>query len=318
MASIRENIYNSAMVRDDYLNACLNMNQTSAGISAAQVSQFLQDNNIPLGMRGINQDLSIYDIFVLWHVVAMSVNLSEGNAAHGGPIFLPWHRLYMIRLEEMMQQMLSKPDFGLPYWDWAEDGELPASLQWRADLWNSNYLGEARGAVRSGILGDMRVRLVMSSSSAELISINPRPIERAAGQGIFSLPIKQDEQRVLNQSIYDAPPWNTRAQGHRNDLEGWINGPPQMHNRVHVWIGGDMSPGSSPNDPVFFLNHCNVDRIWENWMGRNGRIYAPRANQGPSGHRINDLMVSLIGGTLTPADVLDPSPWYNFDTALVA
>src|SRR5829696_1697483 len=44
-----------------------------------------------------------------------------------------------------------------------------------------------------------------------------------------------------------------------------------MHNQVHVWIGGDMGPATSPNDPVFYLNHCNVDRIWEAWLVNQGR-----------------------------------------------
>ena len=26
---------------------------------------------------------------------------------------------------------------------------------------------------------------------------------------------------------------------------------------------------SVPNDPVFYLNHCNVDRIWEGWMQKH-------------------------------------------------
>jgi hypothetical protein len=28
--------------------------------------------------------------------------------------------------------------------------------------------------------------------------------------------------------------------------------------RVHVWVGGDMLPGTSPNDPAFFLDPCFV------------------------------------------------------------
>lgn len=27
-----------------------------------------------------------------------------------------------------------------------------------------------------------------------------------------------------------------------------------------------MGPMTSPNDPVFFVHHCNVDRIWYNWQ----------------------------------------------------
>ena len=33
----------------------------------------------------------------------------------------------------------------------------------------------------------------------------------------------------------------------------------EMHNAVHIWVDGDMGPGTSPNDPVFFLHHANVD-----------------------------------------------------------
>src|SRR5262249_13417655 len=36
-------------------------------------------------------------------------------------------------------------------------------------------------------------------------------------------------------------------------LEGWSADPrfraPWLHNAVHVWVGGDMSPSTSPNDP---------------------------------------------------------------------
>ena len=88
---------------------------------------------------------------------------------------------------------------------------------------------------------------------------------------------------------------------------------PQLHNRVHVWIDGDMGPGSSPNDPAFFLNHCNVDRIWEEWMGQRGPVYEPGRNRGPRGHRIDSTMVSIIGDALTPGQVLNPSQWYAYD-----
>ena len=82
--------------------------------------------------------------------------------------------------------------------------------------------------------------------------------------------------------------------------------------------GGDMSPGTSPNDPVFFLNHCNVDRIWQQWMERHGQNYAPGRGQGPQGHRIDSQMFSLIGAVLTPEAVLDPTAWYAYDHQLIA
>jgi tyrosinase len=52
----------------------------------------------------------------------------DRNAAHRGPVFLPWHRFMLILLELQLQRVLSDPDFGLPYWDWAADGELPRAV----------------------------------------------------------------------------------------------------------------------------------------------------------------------------------------------
>ena len=41
---------------------------------------------------------------------------------------------------------------------------------------------------------------------------------------------------------------------------------PNVHNRVHVWVGGSMGPSTSPNDPVFFLNHAKEDELWAVWI----------------------------------------------------
>jgi len=315
MAGIRENILVSTAVRDEFLQGMQALDQPNSGIMASTLFNFLRDNNLPLRMRGIEQELSVYDIFVFWHLLAMSITLSVGNAAHSGPIFLPWHRMYLIRLEEMLQQVLGDPDFGLPYWDWAADGERPRQDQWRTDLWTAAYIGEARGAVRSGPVATMRVRLVQDAQTGDLVSVSPRPIQRAAGlnPGVPDLPTEAQVQTALDQSVYDQAPWGQQVVSHRNVLEGWINGP-SLHNRVHVWIGGDMGPGTSPNDPAFFLNHCNVDRIWEQWMARSGRVYEPGRNRGPAGHRVDSTMVSIIGQALTLENVLDPAQWYAYDS----
>lgn len=319
MAGTRENILVSTQVRDEFVQAMVALDQPNSGIMASTLANYLQTNNLPLRMVGQEQELSIYDIFVFWHVLAMSIPLSVGNAAHSGPIFLPWHRMYMIRLEEMCQQVLGNPDFGLPYWDWAADGELPVQDQWRTDLWSQDYIGEARGRVRSGPIAQMQVRLVQHPQTGDLVSVEPRPIIRASGMdpNLRTLPTENWVDVALDQMEYDRGPWGQSVVSHRNMLEGWIQGP-QLHNRVHVWIGGDMGPGTSPNDPAFFLNHCNVDRIWELWMGRHGQEYAPGRNRGPQGHRIDSSMFAIIGDALTPEQVLDPSAWYAYDHQLVA
>ncbi|HEV3163007.1 MAG TPA: tyrosinase family protein [Isosphaeraceae bacterium] len=39
------------------------------------------------------------------------------------------------------------------------------------------------------------------------------------------------------------------------------------HNMVHMWVGGTMSMiPTAPADPIFWLHHANVDRLWSLWQ----------------------------------------------------
>jgi tyrosinase len=43
------------------------------------------------------------------------------------------------------------------------------------------------------------------------------------------------------------------------------------HGSIHSAVGGamgDMGPSSSPNEPLFFLHHTQIDRLW--WMWQQG------------------------------------------------
>ena len=45
-----------------------------------------------------------------------------------------------------------------------------------------------------------------------------------------------------------------------------------IHGDVHIAVGGEsgeMSTARSPADPIFWLHHANVDRIWARWQARN-------------------------------------------------
>lgn len=68
-----------------------------------------------------------------------------------------------------------------------------------------------------------------------------------------TLPTRDDVLKALKITQYDTPPWDMTSQNSfRNQLEGFINGP-QLHNRVHRWVGGQMGVvPTAPNDPVFF------------------------------------------------------------------
>jgi tyrosinase len=42
------------------------------------------------------------------------------------------------------------------------------------------------------------------------------------------------------------------------------------HNSVHRAAGGDMVTSASPNDPMFWLHHAMIDRIWADWQAKSG------------------------------------------------
>ncbi len=233
----------------------------------------------------------------------------------------------LIRLEEQLQRV-TDADTALPYWDWAAHGELSETAQREGDLWSEKYLGESRDEVVSGPLGDMRLRI--EDRGDGLYSVPERRLLRRAGRDTPKLPTIADLGWALEDKNYDGPQWNLDTESFRNKIEGWLPRPPtpedpvqensELHNRVHVWVDGDMAPGSSPNDPVFYLNHCSVDRIWESWMVEHGREYRPTVADAdaPIGHRLDDTMVTLLGAPLRPADVLDAGFWYAYDDLNVA
>lgn len=41
------------------------------------------------------------------------------------------------------------------------------------------------------------------------------------------------------------------------------------HNKGHRDIGGPMATAYSPADPMFFMHHCQVDRLWSEWQALN-------------------------------------------------
>jgi tyrosinase len=45
-----------------------------------------------------------------------------------------------------------------------------------------------------------------------------------------------------------------------------------LHGNVHVWVGNSQGMGSVPwaaNDPIFWMHHSNVDRLWASWNRGN-------------------------------------------------
>jgi tyrosinase len=52
------------------------------------------------------------------------------------------------------------------------------------------------------------------------------------------------------------------------------------HNRVHNQVGGSMGDvPTAPADPIFWIHHCNIDRLWSAWVatGKGRKMPEPGA-----------------------------------------
>ena len=91
---------------------------------------------------------------------------------------------------------------------------------------------------------------------------------RSLGGGSLASPGAVDN--ALNQTTYDA---------------FWPDSERNVHDGPHGWVGGEMTGGRSPHDPVFFLHHCFIDMLWAQWQLPSSRgtvrPQPPRARRPP-------------------------------------
>jgi tyrosinase len=250
-----------------------------------------------------------YDQYVQDHMNFM-------QAAHRGPAFFPWHREFLRRFELDLQAIDSSVT--LPYWDWTVDNSPTSSI------WDPIFMGGngrlSDGQVMTGPFAFNTGNWPLNFESFPAFGF----LRRRFGVSASTLPSPADLNDpvtgALNITPYDVAPYDDGffTAGFRNRLEGWFSGP-QLHNRVHVWVGGSMGPASSPNDPVFFLNHCMEDKLWADWQRLHPTEgYLPISPiAGKPGHSLNEAMQPWagLGQNVTPANVLDHHALgYAYDT----
>ncbi|MGD9674747.1 MAG: tyrosinase family protein [Candidatus Nitrosocosmicus sp.] len=245
------------------------------------------------------KSIGIYDKYTELHQEAMMMQSGgfEKNLAHYGPIFLPWHREYLRRFEKDLNFFSQRTDLFIPYWDWTEDFENPQeSPLWKDEFMGGNGVKEKEYLVTSGRFSHWGLSR----------QFGPKKI---FGLRKLTLPEKKEIEGLMNVITYDTPEWNTSSLGSfRNLLEGSRTisrrAEPETHNRVHLWVGGDMSSEGSPSDPIFYLHHSNIDRIWASWQNKHFKnrlsdSYLPRepiSEQGRilKGHSINEYMFPWV------------------------
>ena len=190
---------------------------------------------------------------------------------HRGPAFLPWHRWYVLTLEEELRAIDS--EITVPYWDWTKDGARDLD----AEPWKSFFGGRDNAGGKFDHWGYVR----------------------AASPGGTVLPSLDSIIDELQRTTYV---------GYRGEEFG-------SHVPAHPWTGEDMSSPRSPSDPLFFLHHCMVDRLWAIWQINHTTVPQYTVDNLPSYPVYpatfvpeTDLMFSgVLGSPTTPGSMLDHS-----------
>jgi len=138
---------------------------------------------------------------------------------HSNPRFLPWHRIYLLRMEALLMSV--DPTVCIPYWSSSEEQAFPAWL-----------------------MGFTPTVNLMTGLHAVTRTI-----------GIFAM--------LPNAAAVIA----AMANGTFNSFAGALEG---IHNSGHVWVGGSMRGiPTAPCDPVFWMHHAEIDRLWWQWQQAN-------------------------------------------------
>jgi tyrosinase len=239
-----------------------------------------------------------YDWFVRTHMNYFGT-VDGHNYAHQSSSFLPWHRRYLLELENALKAF--NPAVNLPYWNWTANRSTTGA-PFTSDFMGGNGSG-GNGPVLSGpFAGSTQWRINVSATTSTSL--------RRAMTLRGSLPTTSDVDTVMGVSTYDVSPWNSASSsGMRNRAEGGVA--PNLHNRVHVWVGGHMAQVDSPNDPVFFLHHCHIDRLWSRWQERWG-FGADRYQPGGGVANVVDVDEVLQPWGVTVASTLDHRGAYTY------
>ncbi len=216
------------------------------------------------------------------------------GAAHNAPAFLPWHREFLYQFERDLQTASGNPNIRLPYWDWTK-ARSASDPGWP---FTNDFMGSLGASASDSRVTGGRFATDAADPAATEWRLNITDAEtgnylKRRGAGVeFALPTLSTARQSMNIATFDVAPWVvpdtfTDAQfnaallaSFRKFLEF------ALHNGPHPWVGtlgqfndagtvitnadlvGSMSWQASPNDPVFWLHHCNVDRLWANWQQR--------------------------------------------------
>ncbi|MEZ4362155.1 MAG: tyrosinase family protein [Kofleriaceae bacterium] len=164
---------------------------------------------------------------------ARQAQIHNDFCPHNNWLFLPWHRAYLFYFERICRKLSGMDTFALPYWNWSQEAHLPAPF-WGGSsnpLFNGTRVVTASSTAASANVGAMTVNSILDESNFLLFGSGAIP---ATG--------------------------SQRAGSTTGRLEG------TPHNYIHRFVGGDMGGYLSPLDPIFWLHHNNIERLWVQWQ----------------------------------------------------
>lgn len=232
-----------------------------------------------------------------WYRLALTHML---DCPHGNWWFLPWHRGYVGWFERVCRGITGQPDFALPYWDWSASPVLPkAFFQDVLDPSHTSFLQSV----------DDFARTMRKPLQAAWQSFSALQLQQLAHRGYTSfdglwkdltetdvLALGSRARKLsashpgLDDAARDAVSRETLgAAMSPRDFVGFGSGKSQQHsqkaeykllegrphNLVHDSIGGLMGDFMSPCDPIFWLHHANIDRLWDSWIALQDREGLP-------------------------------------------
>jgi len=152
--------------------------------------------------------------------------------------FLPWHRMFVYFFESIIRKASGKPEFSLPYWNYSVSGTnhgvIPPQFTQSSDpTYKWLYKSNRNPGVNTGTAID------------------------AGSPGDLDL-------TALKEATYQQ---NGAAQGFNMALDFGL------HGNVHVDTGDFTNMGDihwAAGDPIFWMHHCNIDRLWASWNKNGG------------------------------------------------
>ncbi|KAH7391523.1 hypothetical protein BKA64DRAFT_756677 [Cadophora sp. MPI-SDFR-AT-0126] len=185
----------------------------------------------------------------------------------------------------------------IPYWDW--------SLDW-LDLANSSIWSPTTGF---GPNGDISLPVTVGRghcvTSGPFRNLRPIMYNHTYEQHCLSRGFRDGEM----EGRLPSEPFSPESIGGmmRNETYGGFIRRVEflLHNRMHEAIGGDFLALTAANDPIFFVHHAQIDRLWWKWQQERP---SRRLHEYEGKHMYNSTGEASIGDMLVFGGLVEDVP----------